>query len=1057
MGILTPDTQGVLQARVNFDKSPPVTISPRIDQNYVFNKREIKGQSVPIVAGQNLESLPEAEGLYGIILKSKQIHHDNFLFLRTESTNFNDIEQFFGVNRNVNGNGMTLIFDKSGFVNKYSEEEKEEEFYFFGWKVIDSLYSEYSSPSRYGQPSAYLMHLNEEEMRGIFRLTNAVRNDPDTFPEFDEKNNKRFRGQKWEYRFVKIPTEQKYKDSVNIENINVLPTSTENEERDENSAFKLVPTQIQLQGPENGPTGIGVHWALEKIVPIPDRIGFYLDFYINKDADKLNKPPPSNSQQQFSVGLFNRMFTESFPQSGYKNESIYSGSKKWSGNFFNFIGHSYLMINIVGSFANNYILVIRDDANPRLYQYYRYNEHILGERVEANEKTVGEIRLIGEYNPPSGGSSGITIGEKMLAGLKGNLKLLVRNFYGNIVIENNVFETPWIIKVNPVSKNDGEVRIPHVGGRLQVFGGNLPCGVSYCPVSYEDTGNIILEPHQVFGPNRVMGTFFDNYSSKYIPEIMKTGNRYYPNSARLIKDRRGTTELGWRDPPSRTDVLTSGTGYIDRNCEPTKLIAVDDVGTREDNFSVLNTKIEIHSGDVYARFGQKKYFYKNCVTPILQFARQISDKSVYYTKREPIDIGPLIESIEITKSAEEFNSISVSGSINVNVHSPSIDEDARRKVLQSIGKARYLDISARFICNEADDHGNNIFEEESPFFGYGKLFTGIAFNPVLQEEAGRRFVKFDLKDYWTILESKLILNSPFFDGAIDTSVVKYLLDYTGLLDENYSLHTGSRDIMPISFDFANPLSKFEDQSNVADNIKTLAKKYTKYAFFDANGVLRYNRSPEFVVPSSGRILYKPLFEFFSTHMTPMNINIASVGPGQQSTGRMQLLDNSQIAYETKTTVWTTEEVFNKIILNSIDAGQGLGSQRGWILIADTNYDSLLNGDVQGFLGYERTFIQNEALIGSLERAEQVVRYYTRMYKPIYSITWKTRGKLLKKNDGSGRYLDIFDIVSVDGKLVYITKISHQLDAKSNKWEINWEGEWIWPPDQTFNPDRLSKG
>ena len=37
-----------------------------------------------------------------------------------------------------------------------------------------------------------------------------------------------------------------------------------------------------------------------------------------------------------------------------------------------------------------------------------------------------------------------------------------------------------------------------------------------------------------------------------------------------------------------------------------------------------------------------------------------------------------------------------------------------------------------------------------------RIFTGIAFNPSIMEEAGKRYVKFELNDYWTILESKLI-------------------------------------------------------------------------------------------------------------------------------------------------------------------------------------------------------------------------------------------------------------------------------------------------------------
>ena len=95
----------------------------------------------------------------------------------------------------------------------------------------------------------------------------------------------------------------------------------------------------------------------------------------------------------------------------------------------------------------------------------------------------------------------------------------------------------------------------------------------------------------------------------------------------------------------------------------------------------------------------------------------------------------------------------------------------------------------------------------------------------------------------------------------------------------------------------------------------------------------------------------------------------------------------------------------------------------------------------GFLGYKKTFIQHEAAFSSYERARKIARYYGRMYRPPYKITWTGLGGL--------KHIKIFDIVTLDGKAVVVNRLNNTIDAKENKWETQYEGEWIWPPLTNF--------
>ena len=640
---------------------------------------------------------------------------------------------------------------------------------------------------------------------------------------------------------------------------------------------------------------------------------------------------------------------------------------------------------------------------------------------------------------------------KLLRGDQGHLRLQIRQIGKHIIIENNVFTEPWVIALpsytnNPINQTNtaelqnnpsnpvasaGDVKVSQIGGSLMIFGGNLSCGINFCHLNYYQNSIVNLKDQKAYGENRSFESRLSLSGSAGVPSSVLADGRFYPNIAQLITDDDGAVNLS----------LRPGIGFSDFGGEiiASSQLIINTSSVTSGKFSILDTAISLIAGKASCTNGEDRFDYGYCITPVLQYCRQYSPRLKRFVTSSPINIRDIIETIEITREAEDYHSVSSSGSITINIIHPSVNAEARSAIINSIGKARYISIDAsHFNC------GKNTFDAyrtaQAPggkvnvgSGGDRRLFTGIAFNPSITDEPGKKYLKFELKDFWTILESKIILNSPYFDGVIDTHVVDFLLKYTGFKDVS-GIHGNSRDAMGISFSFNEPNAKFQDKKTISDAIKELARKYSKYAFFNASGRFCYQPFPtNLLTASSGPFSTK--FNFFSSHLG-RNSNIFPLGP-YQAGGAGLPSHNSQIAYGVKTTQWDNKDIYNKLVITSVDA-----RDRGLIVVSDANFDSLTDSESVGYLGYERTFMTEEAAFGDIDRVRKILRYYTRMFRPTYSINWKCYGG----NAG----VDIFDIVSVDGALIVITKISHTIDAKNNLWETDYTGQWIFPPLVTGN-------
>jgi len=1010
MSVIAPVGHGPLKMSIPFNQSPPLNHRHAFERDIVFSQSSGSIEDLEI-NGQQHQVLPEQGGLFGIALRPRQEHYHNFLYEYSSAP--------------------TLYEDNYKIAHSLSAKDNLRQH--FGWRVTPGWYEENAGGAKV-LPLKHGTDYTESSSGSTANLT--------------DNQKAQQKGAKWAYKLQPVPI---HSFGMNSSGIAVS----------DDKVAKLVPWQTQLQGSDNGPTGIGVHWGLQKLINIPYGLGYYLDFYLNKDID----PPTSDakilksdrSDYKDVPNLFYNDFEAAFKansSTAINNSDVFTGSSADDKNSsFYFINKSYLVIQITGNatVGNCFFLVITSESHPKLFQC------TISARGADGAMSAGKVRLLSEYNPSAGDGPAVASGLKMLRGDQGHLRLQIRQLGRHILIENNVFSAPWVIPLSAYTPNpitpatvsstpdadldiSGTVRINQIGGKLSVFGGNMSCGVSFCHLNYYENSEMTLKDTKVWGSGRNFTSSLYSAGASKMDTVLKTSGRYYANLAQTMID-----DAGLVDASNRPDQKFHGfNGAVMSN---SKIQISDDASSSSGNYTILKTKINLTAGKAQSTAGGG-FEYGFCITPVLQFCRQTAPMATMTVSTSTVNIEDIVETIEITKEAQDYHAVSTSGSMLINILYPSHNATARSAVINSIGKARYLSIDAsHFGCaaEQFQAHRSGGAPGGSVVTGSGgdrTLFTGIAYNPTISEEAGKRYIKLELKDYWAILESKLIINSPYFDGALDTDVVDYFLDYTGVKDTFRRVQANSTDAMPISFSFNQPLAKFQDRKTVADSIKELAKKYSKYAFFDHNGVFCYQPMPTVLLSGAGGPPGTK-FYFYSSHFG-RNTNVIPIGPFYTDSAATALTTttsvpshNSQVAYEVKTTQWNNKDIFNKLMILSVDA-----RSRGYIVVSDTNYDSLTDSNSLGFLGYERTFIQDEAAFGDIDRARKVLRYYTRMFKPVYIMNWKCIGGNLG--------VDIFDIVSVDGALVVVTKISHTMDAKKNLWETEYTGEWIFPPLSTGN-------
>jgi len=138
---------------------------------------------------------------------------------------------------------------------------------------------------------------------------------------------------------------------------------------------------------------------------------------------------------------------------------------------------------------------------------------------------------------------------------------------------------------------------------------------------------------------------------------------------------------------------------------------------------------------------------------------------------------------------------------------------------------------------------NSLFEKETETKdGSGtrvKVFTGMSIGGPVRESYGNDVIELRCIDKINILKNFAIVNSPFFDGMkVDSGFLK-CCGLSGMPPDKFRVRSiwASREVLPMSFSFQEPLLKFADNSSIYDAVKRILSQGWHVLQTDPDGVM----------------------------------------------------------------------------------------------------------------------------------------------------------------------------------------------------------------------------
>lgn len=429
-----------------------------------------------------------------------------------------------------------------------------------------------------------------------------------------------------------------------------------------------------------------------------------------------------------------------------------------------------------------------------------------------------------------------------------------------------------------------------------------------------------------------------------------------------------------------------------------------------------------------------EWLLADCKTPIMTGLRLIADGGnsprwddgtllkrgialTPYDNNSPyfIDASDHVLNYSESWSATDFTQVDHTGTINfLLTGSLPFGKNVTDKLYSLQNKTFYIEIWAGFRdCNY------------SKLPGFYKMFTGLCHGGKIDYEYGKIIMSCKIVDYTEILKDTLFFNSPFFDGMRDINAVYEILKMTGFRQEGaldplnlvYNLKKGAdsntatiyfRNIdgrsfkmepytLPSGYDrLSQPMFKFNDGMTFLDGIREISKKSAKVFYFDQLGIAHYEDLGDLIEQDfQGRMPLYPSFRFTTN---------PQIFPGQMVFNKVE--HN-----------YVVEDIYNHIKMMSNTPDYHL-------LLYDTlNWSSIDNPEVEGFLGYRKTYYQQEALFGSKAALLHAAYKYSVKFRPYVIYNFETYGVPLRSND----------IIQINGENARVMEVGHVFDPEKNQW------------------------
>lgn len=614
---------------------------------------------------------------------------------------------------------------------------------------------------------------------------------------------------------------------------------------------------------------------------------------------------------------------------------------------------------------------------------------------------------------------------------------------------------------------------------IAIWGGNMSLGFLFSPIVYEEEAKIILPTsnkekmvtdgkvetypfvlplpasHHIFLSQRSIGmdnaalprSSAEGQAGKLIKDAADPlAKHFYTCDCQLAGVIRYSNEIDENEP-----YFMDYGDYIKEQSFPSSIIRL---GLKDGIFDTVQNDIYSKSFYIELFLQAGGHIFDNgwilpgCKTPIANIIRLVSvpdTEDAWPTKT--IDASGLVLSYNDSWSSTDFTKMEHSATIRFLINKGREDDALRKDVEALKNKAFYINIDVGYNgCNYVGTRAKGeIQDPDDDGIAITRMMTGICYGGVITEKAGERVMECKVFDYSKILEQALIFNSPFFDGVRDINAI-YELSKMVAFKENTmgdpafllaravektkdsneygggdGLQSPDGRIVTKSKVYALPhgynilqggaLFRFSDGDNMASAMDKIGKRSGKVLFFDNYGMLHYESFP------IAGLLFNPEISSSSVEGNVPSKWKFSVSPLTEGT----ILLHSQLQREN-----VVSELFNNIFIFS-------STPRQEFLFADSiNKKSIKDPTSEGFIGYRKTFYQAEGIFGDENAVNNYAKHLTKFYRPPVVYKFETFGVPMRA----------FDIAEVDGQKMIIVNVSHNIDAKENKWWMSAEGEWF---------------
>lgn len=819
--------------------------------------------------------------------------------------------------------------------------------------------------------------------------------------------------------------------------------------------------------------GKGVHWKLTKKTTMKKGQDFFLEFFPKAISDdvafiKLENDTfqgsSSTKYNSIDVRAGSRRVSFSLNGTTFKDAYYVNNAVKGEKEKFDLTKQAYYCIEMGDGTNRHYMVMLPQNGNPTFIEIVHIDNRWFN--------TVSFVHSV---------LDGISCDKIMKAD---SFRMTFRNHLGRLVIYFDVGGEviPWVIqRKRPVVNSDNienpsnpDVRaidwedditvVPQ--GKLSVFGGNMVTSFCFGYLQYIN-GQTFQYP------------FKESFS---IPLGCK-------NKRVLLSVANGDEESNLYNCDSDKVVEGDSEKFITflKTGRPLRYVCEDQPSILECQYVALEDdelhdvqNYKIHFAMTPGTYNMNGWNLTNGKTPILTVARILGDQGIHdlwNTSDENI-LSDSIMSFSETWNSESLTKISHEGTLTFLF----FEEMEEYNILKHLyNKAFYVQIEVSYgiAPNETIDkslvgHAGSVGSLESevpyPVSGcnytllnpnyYYRLMTGICYGGDISYEHGKKVLVCKIYDYSKILEHKIFLNSPYYDGYNDAQSLNsifsmasfkyganepgYLLNtissrfntqniannyrgnnFISLIDNTGRRSTYKEYYLPDSYDkLQNPFFKFKDGENYWQGINKICETSGQVGFFDEYGVFHYEKDPSELYRNSA----------FADRVGSRNISTVDGALNPQPIFKYTWdpgLYDGQMIFNKLDTSYGVIDVYNTFKVVS-------SSPEGALLMSDrVNIDMIKDPNRVGFLGYERLWWQVLPL-GNRAATERLADFNSSFFvNPPRVWKFETQGLPVRPKD----------IIEVNGEVFSVVNVNNNIDAAKNLWWQNIECEWyeITPP------------